>query len=278
MTNTKLKIIALIAMLIDHIGYFIPDTPEWFRWIGRIAAPVFVYCIVVGYKNTSNKRKYLIRLYLFNVGMALVNLLINMNRYTLVRTGAIPVHDYYITNNIFSLLFFIVFLLLLLENRKIKSFFLLIAWQPISTVLFYLIIEEYKLFVPAGVDSTYPFLGSVLGNVLFMEGSILFVILGVIFYFADGDKIKDAVGYILFCVVIFLVIQKVGPMRVDIFSLLVSFGDLLVPFGDDQWMMIFALPLILLYNGKRGIGLKYFFYIFYPVHIVILFFVGLWLR
>ncbi len=39
-----------------------------------------------------------------------------------------------------------------------------------------------------------------------------------------------------------------------------------------QWCAFFALPLLLLYNGKRGkYKMKYFFYIFYPLHLVILY-------
>lgn len=38
-----------------------------------------------------------------------------------------------------------------------------------------------------------------------------------------------------------------------------------------QIYALFALPLLLCYNGKRGkANLKYFFYIFYPAHLVIL--------
>lgn len=34
---------------------------------------------------------------------------------------------------------------------------------------------------------------------------------------------------------------------------------------------LLALPLILLYNGKRGnLRLKYFFYAFYPLHLALL--------
>lgn len=49
----------------------------------------------------------------------------------------------------------------------------------------------------------------------------------------------------------------------------------LFPFADFQWMMIAALPIILLYNGKKGVGFKYFFYFYYPIHIIILYFIGL---
>ncbi len=31
-----------------------------------------------------------------------------------------------------------------------------------------------------------------------------------------------------------------------------------------QWMMLFALPLMLRYNGKKGPGLKYFFLFLLP--------------
>ncbi|EEK76555.1 TraX [Bacillus cereus R309803] len=44
-----------------------------------------------------------------------------------------------------------------------------------------------------------------------------------------------------------------------------------------QWMMIFALPFLLLYNGERGYNktwAKYMFYVFYPVHIWMLYIIG----
>lgn len=41
--------------------------------------------------------------------------------------------------------------------------------------------------------------------------------------------------------------------------------------GDIQIYSLFVLPLLLAYSGKRGKwNLKYFFYIFYPAHLVIL--------
>lgn len=36
------------------------------------------------------------------------------------------------------------------------------------------------------------------------------------------------------------------------------------------FFMWLALPLILLYNGQRGRGMKYLFYIYYPAHVYIL--------
>lgn len=38
-----------------------------------------------------------------------------------------------------------------------------------------------------------------------------------------------------------------------------------------QGLAILAMPIILAYNGKKGINLKYLFYSFYPVHLIILY-------
>ncbi len=44
--------------------------------------------------------------------------------------------------------------------------------------------------------------------------------------------------------------------------------------GTGQWFALAALPLLACYNGKRGKRkLKYFFYIYYPAHLVIIYFV-----
>ena len=60
-----LKLIAIISMVIDHVGSaFFPQYPV-FRWIGRLAFPIFAYCLTVGLLYTHDIKKYLIRLGIF---------------------------------------------------------------------------------------------------------------------------------------------------------------------------------------------------------------------
>ena len=62
-----LKLVAVIAMLIDHVGgAFFPTVPV-FRWIGRMAFPLFCYCMTVGLLYTHDVRRYLGRLAVFAV-------------------------------------------------------------------------------------------------------------------------------------------------------------------------------------------------------------------
>ena len=46
-------------------------------------------------------------------------------------------------------------------------------------------------------------------------------------------------------------------------------------FNPDVVAAVVSLLLINFYNGKRGLKLKYFFYIFYPVHLALLYGVSL---
>lgn len=51
----------------------------------------------------------------------------------------------------------------------------------------------------------------------------------------------------------------------------ISLLELALTSGGTQWWSLLALPLLLLYSGKRGKrNMKYFFYIFYPTHLVLL--------
>lgn len=62
-----LKLIAIISMAIDHFGgEFFPQYPI-FRWFGRLAFPLFCYCLTVGLLYTRNVKKYVGRLAIFAV-------------------------------------------------------------------------------------------------------------------------------------------------------------------------------------------------------------------
>ena len=57
-----LKLVACAAMLVDHIGdAFFPGV-QLFRIVGRLAFPLFCYCMTVGLLYTSDIRRYLLRL------------------------------------------------------------------------------------------------------------------------------------------------------------------------------------------------------------------------
>ncbi|MEG1059245.1 MAG: TraX family protein [Clostridia bacterium] len=66
-SSNVLKTIAIIAMVIDHLGYYFsftlnPIVYTTFRVIGRIAMPIFAFLLVQGYIKTHSIRKYLFRL------------------------------------------------------------------------------------------------------------------------------------------------------------------------------------------------------------------------
>ena len=62
LTNDKLKIIAVITMLIDHIGAYLFPTVMWLRIIGRVAFPIFAFMIAEGCRYTRNKKRYLLNM------------------------------------------------------------------------------------------------------------------------------------------------------------------------------------------------------------------------
>ena len=199
----SLKIIMTLLMVVDHIGYFFPTTPEYFRWIGRVVAPVFFFLATEGYDHTSNRIRYIKRLYIASFIMLLGSIIL-----------WIPFREKpFISSNIFFTL--AVNLTLINEIEKNDKNMLLI----ISLILLALI----------------------------AEGSFLSTLQFIIFHYLKDDKKKMSIGFIVISL-------------------------LLIP--NIQWMQVFSLPFILMYNGKRGPNIKKFFYMFYPTHIWILFLIS----
>ena len=59
MTGNQLKILALVAMTVDHIGVVIFPQVTVLRIIGRLAYPIFAYMIAEGCFYTHDKKRYL---------------------------------------------------------------------------------------------------------------------------------------------------------------------------------------------------------------------------
>lgn len=57
-----LKMIAIVAMLIDHVGAVLLPQYGILRIIGRIAFPIFAYTLVEGFLHTHDVKKYMMRM------------------------------------------------------------------------------------------------------------------------------------------------------------------------------------------------------------------------
>lgn len=58
LTKNQLKILAMVCMTLDHIGAAFFPQAVWLRVIGRLAFPLFSYCIAEGCRYTRNKARY----------------------------------------------------------------------------------------------------------------------------------------------------------------------------------------------------------------------------
>jgi len=57
-----MQALAMLTMLIDHLGIVLaPDNP-WLRFVGRLAMPLYAYALVLGYARTRSFRRYAVRL------------------------------------------------------------------------------------------------------------------------------------------------------------------------------------------------------------------------
>ncbi len=65
-------------------------------------------------------------------------------------------------------------------------------------------------------------------------------------------------------------LQKLSFATIMLILLAYSFG------GEIQWFSLFSIPILALYNQKRGkYNIKPLFYIFYPAHLVVIYFISL---
>lgn len=63
MSSFVLKLIALIAMTFDHLGYAIYNSSSWMNYVGRIAFPIFAWQITIGFEKTRNVKMYIFKLF-----------------------------------------------------------------------------------------------------------------------------------------------------------------------------------------------------------------------
>lgn len=280
MTTFQLKLLAAALMLLDHIGVFIPGAPVWLRWLGRLSAPLFVFCAVQGFLHTRSRWRYLRRLYLAGLGMALLQV-------------SLPLE-----NNIFRTLFFIC----LVEARCPAWAVLFVLWQAVGFA-FCLVLDMRHIVWPLSGLRLSSLATALCGSFYDMEYGLPFVLCGLLFYRARANRRCLAAAYAGYSALEFLLRSTPLLNRLEHFllnccdnfetacritdsvaimletSFDVSFfwpGSRLSPAGGgNQWMMVAALPLLLLYNGRRGRSWKWFFYLFYPLHILLLYYIGL---
>ena len=228
LNSNHLKIIAIIAMTIDHVTDLIyPSFPAQplpiaLHISGRLTAPIMGFFIAEGYHYTRNTKKYMFRLGMF----------------------AIISHFAY-------------------------CFAFGLNFIPFKTGVFNQTSVMYPLFVSVLVlwlqDTELKKINKVIKNVL------IFVLMWSAFS-ADWS-----------CIAVLAIIgiyRNRGNLKKQTFSMMmwvllyavVSFFFVSKIYGIIELFVVLVYPLMKRYNGQRGKAtwLKWFFYIYYPAHLIII--------
>lgn len=212
-----LKLVAIISMTIDHASkIFFPDNMIM-AILGRIAFPLFAYCLVVGCLYTRSIPKYLLRLGLFA--------LISQPFYAMYfHPNWADFWKEFLSMNIFFTLFAGVLVVAALMDIK-KRWWML----PIALAMELFIGLDYGLYAMILMAIFY----------LCRKRSWLSALLAVAWMVYAGG-----LGDFLY----------IGPLGLD-----------------RQFFALLALPLIYIHTHVQPKISKYFFYVFYPAHLLVLF-------
>ena len=238
MTTTALKIIALITMLIDHVGaIFFPEL-TFLRYIGRISFPLYAFLVSEGVAHTSSKQNYAIRL----IGFAILSEV----PYDLAFHSSF----WYPSNqNVLFELFAGMIALWTLDSALKKKKYLNLLFVPLIAIISELLGFSYGIYGIILMVAFYllrkiPILSAIVGAV------ITFVFNGLTQYALFGPGSLVSVGI--------LSLVSIGYLEV----LTLNYVQL--------WAMLGSL-FIAFYNGKEDKnGLKWLFYAVYPLHLLAL--------
>ncbi len=226
----SLKIIACVTMFLDHLGVALFPEILAFRIIGRLAFPFFAYFIAEGCYYTKNRLKRFLSVFVLSVICETVYI----------------IYDGQFYGNILITFSFSILLIYALDELKHSIFLRNIGRIALfSFALVFILTLTYITDKTLGID--YGFEGT------------LPPLLASFCYYKEGrhpryfKRVDNKITrLVLFALGLVLVSLRESAMYIQIFSL-------------------FALIPLALYNGKIGkYKLKYFFYLFYPLHLLLI--------
>jgi len=231
-----LKIIACLLMLIDHLGAALYPEAIIMRMIGRLSFPIFAYLIAIGYSKTNSFSKYLRSLLIFGV--------ISQMPFSLAFGEGISIHSF----------------------SDFLRFFVG-SPSPHLNIFFTLAIGLITIRV---LDKGESVIGKILAvstlgisaQAFSTDYGIYGVSMIVAFYIFRDNKIKTAISQ----TTVFLVFYA----SQIILAILSYPGISIKLIWFNQALSLLALIFIFTYNGNKGKNLKYFFYAFYPVHLLVI--------
>ena len=266
--GTQLKTIALVLMVLDHIHYFFEFTgciPTVFSMLGRLSAPLFLFCTVEGFAHTHDRKRYVLRIWAIGTAMAELE-------FFMIYAGAFRRGDgFYPQNAIFQDLVLLCVVwqgIDWLREKKIAKGAAAIAavlcW-PYMVVAFLLLFPQVQDMPIASAVVAFLMTSPLPMWTAVTDGSWGFLLGGVLLYALRGHR----------------------PVQLGVWALNALLWDLVLPFAmvcrQDgfvwtqmftayyEWFGVGAVVLMLLYNGQRGSGHKQLFYWFYPAHIYLLY-------
>lgn len=235
-SGSTLKMIACLFMLIDHAGMILfPQNPLW-RWLGRLAFPLFAFFMAEGCRYSKKPLKRFLLVLAMGVGYLIFYKLYAGQIYPsvfLTFAVSIALCSFLDWLKVFVFAFF--------SNKKSLLWRLPVAALSLVTVL----CGAWRLFELLPFD--YGFFG------------MLTPVLVHLFHFRNAR------------VPSFLRALDAYPCRLVMLALGLCLLAPSSPLGHMQWFALAAIPFLALYDGTAGDRrLKYAFYLFYPLHLVAL--------